>query len=247
ARDPGLAALLAALHSGDTSSRAARRFQLRADGAIVTREAQPRAVIPTHLQSQILADSHDSYIDSARAAQHGCQYGQRDLRVIRRRSLSAKTLTGILSGVPQTIPKAEKLTRHFALRTRAEEHLNRAQAGQKRYFDSKRRRTHYSVGQRVLVFRRQQGRNAKFLYKFIGPFLVKKQTGKSSYLVRVRVRNRLRLRKYHVSQMRPYHKRSKALRPPPLVPQVPVLEDPPPPSARLTRSMTARAKALSAA
>ncbi|KAK3917080.1 Retrovirus-related Pol polyprotein from transposon 412 [Frankliniella fusca] len=62
ARDPGLAALLAALHSGDTSSRAARRFQLRADGAIVTREAQPRAVIPTHLQSQILADSHDSYI-----------------------------------------------------------------------------------------------------------------------------------------------------------------------------------------
>ncbi|KAK3917079.1 Transposon Ty3-I Gag-Pol polyprotein, partial [Frankliniella fusca] len=118
--------------------------------------------------------------------------------------------------LPQTIPKAEKLTRHFALRTRAEEHLKRAQAAQKRYFDSKRRQTHYSVGQRVLVFRRHQGRNAKFLYKFIGPFLVKKQTGKSSYLVRVRVRNRLRLRKYHVSQMRPYHKRSKALRPPPL-------------------------------
>ncbi|KAK3922553.1 Transposon Ty3-G Gag-Pol polyprotein [Frankliniella fusca] len=403
AKDPALTVLRAALHAGDTSSRAARRFQLCEDGAVRTREVHPRPLIPSHLRTQVLSDSHDSvfgghfgitktlsrlapfywdtmrrdateYVRSCEDCQRRKDQGQKqgeltpitarhpqdlvsvdykycptattgekyllvfvdnythyarayptktlttsefldclrkyiftfgcirtilsdagssfiakDYRILARslntriaysplyfhstsglsesliKSIShrlaafcqdglshwprlvdaacfavntSKRLTMSVSPhemlmgydplvpatmtlcLPKVIPKAEKLTKHFELRTRAEEHLRRAQEAQKRFFDSKRRQTHYSVGQRVLVFRRQTGRNAKFFYKFIGPFVVKRQTGKSSYLVRVRVRNRLKLRKYHVSQMRPYFRRTKRLRPPPLVPQM---------------------------
>lgn len=117
--------------------------------------------------------------------------------------------------LPRCLPPAAKLTQHFELRARAQEYLLKAHEAQKKYFESRRRHVEYKKKQQVLVFRRCTKRAAKFYYKFHGPYRIKRRTGLSSYVVRIKVRNRYKLRKFHCTQLKPYYKRNPCPLPPP--------------------------------
>ena len=125
--------------------------------------------------------------------------------------------------LPPSIRPTDKLTNHFALRAASRQRLAIAQARQKYYYDLKRKDTQYSRGQKVYVRREINKRNKKFLPKFIGPAVIKRQTGPSSYIVRVPFRNGTKLRKYHVQRMKPYFSRPQNLQLPTPQAQLPLL------------------------
>lgn len=131
------------------------------------------------------------------------------------RSLCPRDIAYLL---PQTITGAEKLKRHFALRVQAQQNLSLAQ------YDRKRKFREFRPNQRVLVFRRKQCKAAKYLYKYIGPVKIKRRTGLCSYLVKVPVRGKMKLCKYHLNQLKPFIPRPKSLQLTPVTPLQPVFD-----------------------
>jgi exodeoxyribonuclease III len=121
------------------------------------------------------------------------------------------------------VKPTEKLSSHFALRLASRQRLALEQARQKYYYDLKRKDTHYKINQRVYVRREINKKNKKFLPKFVGPAIIKRQLGPSSYLVKVPHRKGTKLMKYHVHRMKAYYTRPSHLQLPPPQAQLPCL------------------------
>ena len=128
----------------------------------------------------------------------------------------------ILGHLPQTKTRPQKLLDHFALRTNAWQHIARAHAEQKYYFERARLNPSYKKGDKVLIFRKRR-RLVKYFWAWLGPFTVRRQSGPSSYIVRVLSRGKLKDLKYHITHMKHYVPRPAYLDLGPPAPQLPCL------------------------
>ena len=120
----------------------------------------------------------------------------------------------ILLCAPNPLVPAQKLKRHFAVRTAAHNSLKKYQEYQKKYFDKKRQHLAFAPQDRVLVFRASKKPNKKFHFKWHAGRVIR-QLSASSYLVRVRHDGVMKPRKYHVSHMKRLVRRPRHLRCPP--------------------------------